>query len=191
MRFVAYPSKLWNLTLLVIVLSLLGLFAKFTFPRLSLSWEGVAIMVFTLLWSAGVVALACGLVSGKAAIEIDENGIMCCRAYYSRIAWDDVISAARAPRREVVNGPDGEGVRICFSEAWRPVDIQIRDLEKYATGRVAGFHRAFIGAFPMAPRPPVSWLRLEMCGLAASSEDAIRVIEYYLALKRETRGEQA
>ncbi len=49
MRFVAYPSKLWNLTLLVIVLSLLGLFAKFTFPRLSLSWEGVAIMVFTLL----------------------------------------------------------------------------------------------------------------------------------------------
>lgn len=191
MRFVAYPSKLWNLSLLVIVLSLLGLFAKFAFPRLSLSWGGAAIIIFTLVWSAGVLALAFGLVSGKAAIEIDEDGILCYRAYYSRIAWADVISAARAPRKEVVDGPDGKGVHICFSEAWRPIDLQVRDLEKYATGRVAGFYRKFIGFFPMAHRPPVSSLRLDLSGMAASSEDAMRVIEYYLALKREERGGNA
>lgn len=186
MRFVAYSSKLWTLAILAPILLMGWVWGKLACFRIGFSLEGAIVLVFGLIWALAFLAIVFNLVSGKAAIEIDESGILCYRAYYTRIAWDDVISATRAPRKEMVDGPEGRGVHFSFSEAWRPIDLQIRDLEKYATGRFVGVHRSLVRPFSTLPKPPVSMLRLELSGLSASSEDAMRVIEYYLGLKQKS-----
>lgn len=180
MRFVAYSSKLWNFGILILILLFGGVFGVFAYAGLPLWGKVAAVLVF-----GGLIALTVvNLTGDRAAIEIDETGILCYRAYYSRIPWDAVVSAVRAPRSEMVNGPDGNGVRTCFSEAWRPIDLVVLDLNKYATGWLARWYRGALMAIPGVMNPPAYALRIEMCGLAASSEDAMRAIEYYLAQKK-------
>ncbi len=181
MRFVAYSSKIWSLAVLTATLVMAGVFVKFGFEHMPLWAKGCMVLLFGLALTAAVY----GLASGKPAIEIDETGILCYRAYYSRIAWDDVVSARRAPRTERVRGESGQMVnQTCFSEASRPIDLEIRGLEKYANGWFASFHKPMVGLLSGGPKPSVSRLRVELTGLAASSEDAIRVIEYYLEFRQ-------
>ncbi len=180
MRFVAYSSKLWQLGILAFLLVIGSAFGVFAFAIIPLWVKVVAVLVF----GGFVVLTVINLASSEPAIEIDETGILCYRAYYSRIPWEAVVSAARAPRQEEVQGPDGRAVHISFSEAWRPIDLEVLDLEKYATGWLARWSRGLLRVIPGVMRPPAYALRLEMAGLAASSEDAMRVIAYYLEQKK-------
>lgn len=179
----AYSSKLWYLGLLVLILAFGGAFGMLAFARLPMGGQVAAAVVF-----AGLIALiVANLAASGPAVEIDERGILCYRAYYSLIPWEAVVTAARGPRREAVNGPDGSGVNVCFSETWRPIDLEVIDLDKYATGWLARCYRGTMRAIPGVMTPPAYALRIEMTGLAGSSEDAMRVIEHYLAEKKPRR----
>ena len=171
MSFVARSSKLYSGLFLAVLLAfgaVIGLFAN------RMPWFAVAI--FGTLLGLGVLSMVLQLVSNKPRLQIDEDGIRCYQAFYGLILWDDIVSAERVPLVE----KQLQGYNRSFSDAWRPIDLAVRRLDKYSKLIPAGLHNMLSGGGQNGD-PDVFRLRLEMTGLSGSSAEALEVIQYHLA----------
>lgn len=172
MRYVAFPSKLWACGLLAIVAAFGALIAMF--------WQRLPTMmlvVFVALLGLALAAVISQLVTSKPRLQVDEEGIRCYQPFYGTIAWEDVVAAERVPLVEKQTVGTQVQYMRSFCDAWRPIDLSVRGLEKYSKILPEGVHRLL-----MPERDPeVFRLRLEMSGIAGSSADAMEAIQFYLA----------
>lgn len=176
MRFVARTSRLYSGVLLVVLLAFgagVGLVAS----RMPL----FVVVGFGVLIGLGLLAMLSQLLSCKPRLQIDEEGIRCYQAFYDPISWDDVVAAERVPLVE--KQQIGSRVRYnrSFCDAWRPIDLDVRRLDKYSKLIPAGLHNLLSDGFRKKEDPEVFRLRLELSGLAGSSARALEVIQYHLA----------
>ena len=174
MRFVAYSSKLYSGLFLVVLLACGALVGGFA-HKLPL----FAVVIFGVLIGLGVLATFSQLVSSKPRLQIDEDGIRCYQAFYDPIPWSDIVSVERAPRVEKQQIGSSVRYQMSFSDAWRPIDLAVRRLDKYSKLIPAGLHN-LLGARQKGD-PDVFRLRLEMTGMTGSSAEALEVIQFYLA----------
>lgn len=179
MRFVAFHSKLWSFGLLAFV----GMFAAI----IGRFWQEMPLVpqiLFVLLVGLAVVAIIAQLASGRPRLQIDEDGVACYRPFYGTICWEDILSAERAPRVEKQTFRGRTQYRMSFCEAWRPIDLTVRGLDRYSAVLPAGVHRLLSMSMRNNTDPQVFRLRLEMTGMTGSSAEALAVIEHYLAQHR-------
>jgi hypothetical protein len=113
-------------------------------------------------------------------IVADERGLSCYKRFYATIQWDDIKDAIRAPRAESGIGPDG---RRCttwsFSDAWRPIDVYVSDIEKYSKILSPRVHR-FVTTFQgQGIHKDCFRLRIELAGTNGSSAKLLEVIDFY------------
>jgi hypothetical protein len=175
MRFVAFTSKLWTCGLLAFVASfgvIIGMFSH----RLPL----VPLAIFATLIGLALIAIGSTLVSAKPRLQIDEEGITCYQPFYGTIPWEDIVAVERIPRVEKQTFGSRVRYNMSFCDAWRPIDITVRGLDKYSKLLPAGVHNFLTKGLPQNGDPDVFKLRLELSGISGSSADALEVIRHFL-----------
>jgi hypothetical protein len=183
MRFTAYASKIWFLFLLGII----GLFAV----GLSLVWHRLpvpALVLFCFLLSVAGIAIVFQLVSTGPVVTADENGLTCYKAFYGTIAWEDIEDSVRAPRVEKFRRGRRTGFQISFTDGWRPIDVYVRNIEKYSKIIPPRFHAVIDQMNSSADHPGCFRFRVDLSGTTGSSERLQAVIEYYLGVRKGTVG---
>jgi len=181
MRFVAFSSKPWILMLLCFV----GLFAGIIF----LAWQSMPLIfqiVFPVMISAAAIACLAGLFRSSPLYVADEDGLSCYRAIYGLISWEDIEASIRIPRVEKYQCRGRTHYMWSFTDAWRPIDIYVRDLTKYSTVIPKRLHAILMRRRNPAIYPDCFRLRLDLTGSTGSSEDLQAVIQHYLNEKKKT-----
>jgi hypothetical protein len=175
MKFTAYTSKSWALLLLVIVFAF-GYGAYLIWDKLPL----FARIIVSALVGIAFISLIFQLFSRKPVVTADERGLSCYRHFYATIEWDDVKDAVRAPRAESGINCDGTRcTRWSFTDAWRPIDVYVSDIEKYSKILSPRVHR-FVTTFQgQGLRKDCFRLRIDLTGTNGSSEKLQEVIDFY------------
>lgn len=182
MKFIAYTSKLWTLLILVIV-SGFGYGVYLLWNRVPAPDRGPMFpIIFSALLGISFLSLVLQLLSRKPVIVADERGLSCYRRFYATIQWDDIKDAIRAPRAESGVGWDGRRYTTwSFSDAWRPIDVYVSDIEKYSKILSPGVH-GFVTTFQgRGIHKDCFRFRIELAGTNGSSAKLLEVINFYMA----------
>ena len=176
MRFVAYTSKLWFLLML-------GIIASFA-AGVGLVWNQLPVplrIIFCLLLGVALLAIAFQLASTSPAVTADENGLTCYKAVYRTIAWEDIENSVRVPRVEKYRHFGETGWQMSFTDAWRPVDVFVRDIGKYSKNIPPKLNSALNRLNLSEEHPGCFRFRVDLTGTTGSSEQLQSVIQYYIA----------
>lgn len=181
MKFIAYTSKLWTLLILAII-STFGYGAYLLWSRVHATDRIpiFAIIIVCALLGISFGSLVLQLFSSKPVIVADERGLSCYKRFYATIQWDDVKDAIRAPRAESGVGWDGRSYTTwSFSDAWRPIDVYVSDIEKYSKILSPGVH-GFVTTFQgRGIHKDCFRFRIELAGTNGSSAKLLEVIDFY------------
>lgn len=172
MRHVAYASRLYHASGVVFVVAFGVAFFLF--------WKNMPLIPMIIgAFLVGAIVLGCmrALISSRPLIVADENGLACYRNFLSApIDWADIVAIRHVPRRE--QRAHGK-TSFVLLEAWRPVEVTIRNRDKY----LARFPKLLRKAVSHSENPDWLVLRIDYAGHTGTSAELLRCIRHYTKLE--------
>ena len=137
-------------------------------------------IIFSALVGISFISLVLQLFSRKPVVVADERGLSCYRRFYATIHWEDVKDAIRAPRAEHYIDYDGRRcTRWSFTDAWRPIDVYVFDIEKYSKILSPRVHQFLTRCQDQGIHKGCFRFRIDLTGTNGSSEKLQEVIDFY------------